>query len=95
MRRRRSDAVYASKAEKQRAYRRRKAKQRSDRYITALGLDPERHRMSAVGYGKFGNIVKKKMAEERRAEERRGDELDDGRYRVAWHPLADSPPGSD
>lgn len=66
---RRSDAVYTNKAEKQRAYRRRKAKQRSDGYIAALGRDPGRfRRLTFRDYGSLGNAVKAQMADERRGE---------------------------
>jgi hypothetical protein len=67
LRKRRSDAVYASNAERQRAYRRRKAAQRSGQMLAALraggmSVPPEGARLTAQQYGILGNHVKRTLA---------------------------------
>jgi hypothetical protein len=64
VRKRRSDAVYASNAERQRAYRRRKAA-KSGRLLAdlirehGLGTPPEGEPYPSQIYGMLGNVVKR------------------------------------
>ncbi len=51
--------IYADAAERQRAYRRRKAEQRSDEWLRLLGLHPSPAVMDAKAYGMIGNAVKR------------------------------------